>query len=98
MDFKGLSKSEIRKHGMLLKLVSGDEQAAKQMFDIWKSTRPIKPEDEPDEVADQIAAIVTKHFPEGMNLGNFGYSIKRAKGKGADGYVVFKNLSSTEQE
>ena len=98
MDFKGLKKGEIRKFNMFLKSVSGDEQAAKQMFDIWTNSRPKKAQDEPDEVADQIAAIVTKHFPEGMNLGNYGYSIKRAKGKGADGYVVFKNLSSTEQE
>ena len=92
MKLDKLTKGQQRKYGAMLKSVNGDEKAAQQMFQIWMDAQPQKASGPAiDPVAETLKEIVDKHLPKDIRLGNRGYTIKKAKGKGASGFVALKN-------
>lgn len=84
-----LTKGQARKKEAMLKSVNGDEKAANAMFEIWMAANA-KPAVVEDKVATAIESTMATAFPDGLKLGNKGYSLKRAKGKGASGYTATK--------
>ena len=46
-----------------------------------------------DPVARQLEAVLaTLANDKGFKLGNYGYTVKKAKGKGANGFVARRNV------
>ena len=85
---KGLTKGEIRKLTALRKSLGDD--IANEAFAKWlKQKTSAKSADHDDPVAEKIAeAVKPLAKDKSINLGLYGYSIKRARGKGAKGIVV----------
>ena len=91
IDEKALKKGELRKLNALRKSVGDD--LAEDVFSKWLK-RPATPQnaDSPDPVAQKIAkALSGLEKDQSFRLGNKGYTIRRARGKGASGFIVSKN-------
>lgn len=88
IDESKLTKGQIRKLNALRKSIG--EGLGEEAFAKWlKREGSKKPEDKPDPVADMIAeAIKPLARKKDVNLGRYGYLIRRARGKGAKGFVV----------
>ena len=88
IDEKSLTKGEVRKLNALRKSI-GDE-LADDAFSKWlKQKTSAKSVSHVDPVAEKIAeAVKPLAKDKSINLGPYGYSIKRARGKGAKGIVV----------
>ncbi len=88
IDEKGLTKGEARKLNALRKSIG--DKLANEAFSNWlKQKTSAKSVDGVDPVADKIAeAVKPLAKDKSINLGRYGYSIKRARGKGAKGIVV----------
>lgn len=84
----GLTKGEIRKLNALRKSVG--DKLADDVFSKWlKQKKSAKSVDHVDPVAEKITeALKPLEKDKSVKLGLYGYSIKRAKGKGAKGIVV----------
>ena len=88
IDEKGLTKGEVRKLNALRKSI-GDKLADDAFFKWLKQKTSSKSVDRVDPVAEKIAeAVKPLAKDKSINLGMYGYSIKRARGKGAKGIVV----------
>ena len=89
IDETGLAKGLVRKLNALRKSVGDD--LAEEVFEKWLESRPA-PQAKIDPVAAKIAEALAgfKNDPK-FKLGNHGYTVRRAKGTGASGFVVFKN-------
>ena len=87
-----LNKGQLRKLNAYRKSVGGNEAAAQQMFMIWLRNQPKrKSSPEVDLVAVQLAEVLNKALPNGLRLGNKGYSVKMARGRGVKkGFTVSK--------
>jgi hypothetical protein len=85
-----LTKGQARKLTALKKSI-GDELGQKA-FNEWLKAQPTKVAAENDLVAEKIVAALSKleKDPE-FNRGRKGYTVTRAKGKGASGLRAFKN-------
>ena len=88
IDEKGLTKGEVRKLNALRKSIG--DKLADDAFSKWlKQKTSAKSVDDVDPVAEKIAeAVKPLAKDKSINLGRYGYSIKRARGKGAKGIVV----------
>ncbi len=88
IDEKGLTKGEARKLNALRKSIG--DKLADDAFSKWlKQKTSAKSVDDVDPVAAKIAeAVKPLAKDKSINLGRYGYSIKRARGKGAKGIVV----------
>ncbi len=88
IDEKGLTKGEVRKLNALRKSIG--DKLADGAFSKWlKQKTSAKSVDNVDPVAEKIAeAVKPLAKDKSINLGRYGYSIKRARGKGAKGIVV----------
>lgn len=88
IDESKLTKGQIRKLNALRKSIGdtlGDEAFSKWL----KREATKRPEDKPDPVAEMIAeAVKPLARKKDINLGRYGYLIRRARGKGAKGFVV----------
>jgi len=86
-----LTKGLVRKLNALKKSI-GDELGQKA-FNEWLKAQPTKAGAENDPVADKIVAALSKleKDPE-FNLGRKGYTVMRAKGKGASGLRMVENI------
>jgi len=95
MAFKDseLNKGQLRKLNAYRKSVNGDEKAAQAMFKIYMDAQPKhKAAASVDKVAVKIEeALAGLANDKKLNLGRYGYTIKRAKGKGASGFVATRN-------
>ena len=84
------TKGQKRKLNALRKSIGdklGSEAFAKWMKEQAKKTPIVKP----DPVADRLVkALEPLKNDKSIKLGNRGYSIRRARGKGAKGFVVDK--------
>ena len=88
-----LTKGQLRKLNGYKKSVCGNEAAALQMFNIWLKNQP-KKSSKPslDLVAKGLIDVLNQGFPDGLRLGNKGYTIKMARGRGiTKGFTAFKN-------
>lgn len=82
-----LTKGQLRKLNALRKSIGdklADDAFAKWLKDQEKSVVS----DTPDPVAEQIAEALKPLEKKGPNLGRYGYVVKRARGKGAKGFIV----------
>jgi len=91
IDQSGLSKGQIVKLNALRKSLGDD--LADDVFAKWLKRQTTKNEvEKPDPVAQKIvAALAGLVKDDTFRLGNQGYTVRRARGKGASGFVATKN-------
>ena len=89
---KSLSKGQIRKLNALRKSVG--VKIGEEAFGKWlKEQAKAVPKVQSDPVAEKILdAVKSLQKDKTVKLGNKGYVVKRARGKGAKGFVVHKNV------
>ena len=94
IDEKSLTKGQIRKLNALRKSIGN--ALGEQAFSKWlKQQSSTKKGAVVDPIAQKIEAAISKLAKDkSVRLGNLGYTIRRAKGKGASGFVVTKNMKS----
>lgn len=87
-----LTKGQLRKLNALRKSVG--DKLGKQTFEKWlKNQVTAKPVAKSDPVAEKILeALKPLEKDASIKLGNYGYVIKKSKGKGAKGFVVKKAM------
>ena len=91
INMGALTKGELRKLNALRKSV-GDE-LGEGVFIQWLSSRAA-PAPAVDKVAEKIRdALESAGLADdrGFRLGNYGYTIQRARGKGASGFDIKRN-------
>ena len=89
IDQSTLTKGQVRKLNSLRKSV-GDE-IAEDAFGKWIKTQSQTPKEVRDPVADALVAALSRlKSDKSFKLGNKGYVVRRAKGKGASGFVAQK--------
>ena len=93
IDKLELNKGQLRKLNSYRKSVGGNEVAAQKMFKIWLSNQPKKSSGpEIDIVAEKLTEVLNKALPSGLRLGNKGYTVKMARGRGVKkGFAVSRN-------
>ena len=94
IDKGTLNKGQIRKLNALRKSVGDD--LAEDVFAKWlKRQTTAKPVEKADPVAEKLLAALTGLEKDAdFRLGNQGYTVRRARWKGASGFVVEKNQKS----
>ena len=89
IDQSTLTKGQVRKLNALRKSLGND--IAEDAFGKWMKSQSKTPKDVRDPVADAlVAALANLTSDKSFKLGNMGYVVKRAKGKGASGLVAQK--------
>ena len=89
IDQSTLTKGQVRKLNALRKSVGDD--IAEGAFGKWMKTQPKAPKEVRDPVADAlVAALSNLTSDKSFRLGAKGYVVRRAKGKGASGFVAQK--------
>ena len=87
-----LTKGQLRKLNAMRKSVNGDEKSAQAMFKIYMDAQPKKAKETVDKVAIKLEeALSGLAGDKSVKLGRYGYTVRRAKGKGASGFVAVKN-------
>ena len=96
IDETELTKVQVRKLNALRKSV-GDE-LAEEVFAKWlERGAASQAKSKPDPVAMKIVnALVGFENDPKFNLGHHGYTLRRAKGKGASGFIAYKNEKPKE--
>ena len=91
IDEIGLTKGLVRKFNALRKSVGDD--LADEVFARWLEREAAsQARSKPDPVAMKIVEALAgfENDPK-FNLGYYGYTLRRAKGKGASGFIAYKN-------
>ena len=89
IDHSTLTKGQVRKLNALRKSVGDD--IADDAFGKWMKTQSKTPKEVRDPVADAlVVALANLQNDKSFKLGNKGYVVRRAKGKGASGFVAQK--------
>ena len=89
IDQSTLTKGQVRKLNALRKSVGDD--IAENAFGKWMKTQSKTPKGVRDPVADAlVAALSNLTSDKSFKLGNMGYVVRRAKGKGVSGFVAQK--------
>ena len=89
IDKSNLTKGQVRKLNALRKSVGDD--IAEGAFGKWMKSQSMPSKDVRDPVADAlVAALSNLTSNKSFRLGTKGYVVKRAKGKGASGFVAQK--------
>ena len=89
IDQSTLTKGQVRKLNALRKSIGND--IAEDAFGKWMKTQSKTPKEVRDPVADAlVAALWNLKDNKNIRLGRKGYVIRRAKGKGASGFVAQK--------
>ena len=89
IDHSTLTKGQIRKLNALRKSIGDD--IAEDAFGKWMKTQSKTPKEVRDPVADTlVAALSNLTSDKRFKLGSKGYVVRRAKGKGASGFVAQK--------
>ena len=84
-----LTKGQVRKLNALRKSIG--DKLAEEAFAKWLARQKSSNHEiiKPDPVAEMISEMLKPLLKKkGVNLGRYGYSVKRARGKGAKGLVV----------
>ena len=89
IDENALTKGQIRKLNALRKSIGDD--LAEEAFGKWLARQV--PEAPPsDPVAEMIVAALSELESDGkLNLGRYGYTVRKARGKGQSGFVAIRN-------
>ena len=89
IDQSTLNKGQTRKLNALRKSVGDD--IADAAFGKWMKTQSKTPKEVRDPAADAlVAALSYLQNDKSFKLGNKGYVVRRAKGKGTSGFVASK--------
>ena len=89
IDQSTLTKGQIRKLNALRRSIGDD--IAEDAFGKWMKTQSKTPKEVRDPVADAlVAALSNLTADKSFKLGTKGYVVRRAKGKGAFGFVAQK--------
>ena len=89
IDQSTLNKGQIRKLNALRKSIGND--IADAAFGKWLSMQSRTSREVRDPVADAlVAALSNLQNDKSFKLGNKGYVVRRAKGKGVSGFVAQK--------
>ena len=89
IDQSTLTKGQIRKFNALRKSVGDD--IAEEAFGKWMATQSKVTKDDRDPVADAlVGALSHLATDKSFRLGRKGYVVRRAKGRGASGFVAQK--------
>ncbi len=91
IDETGLNKGLVKKLNTLRKSVG--EELGEEVFAKWLERQATsQAKSKPDPVATKIVEALAgfENDPK-FNLGNYGYTLRRAKGKGLSGFIVNKN-------
>ncbi len=89
IDQSTLTKGQIRKLNALRKSVGDD--IAEEAFGQWLKTQSKTPKEVRDPAADAlVAALSHLTSDKSFRLGRKGYVVRRAKGRGASGFVAQK--------
>ena len=95
MEISNLTKGQVRKLNALRKSLG--PKIADPAFSKWlKTQNPHKSGKKTDPVAEKLEQSLKSLEPEKINLGTWGYTIKRSKGKGAKGFVATRNKKSSK--
>ena len=90
MRISKLTKGQVRKLKALRKSLGN--KIADPTFSKWlKTQKSNKSGEKTDPVATQLERSLKSLASKKINLGTWGYTIKRAKGKGAKGFVAIRN-------
>ena len=91
IDETGLTKGLVRKLNALRKSVGDD--LAEEVFAKWLERQAAsQAKENPDPMAMKIGEALADFVNDPkFNLGNHGYTLRRAKGKGASGFIAYKN-------
>ncbi len=91
IDETKLTKAHRRKLNALKKSVG--DKLGEEVFSKWKALQDKKPaERRADPVAEKIRAALAEYVNDrSFRLGNYGYTIRRARGKGQSGFAATKN-------
>ena len=90
IDESKLTKGQLRKLGALRRYV-GDE-LGEEAFGKWMAQQAAAAQAGVDPVAEKIkAALADFANDKSFRLGNYGYTVRKARGKGASGFVATKN-------
>ena len=90
MRISKLTKGQVRKLNALRKSLGN--KIADPAFSKWlKTQNPNKSGGKTDPVAEKLERSLKSLSSKKINLGTWGYTIKRAKGKGAKGFVATRN-------
>ena len=88
IDESTLTKGQLRKLGALRRYVGDD--LGEEAFEKWLAQQATAASVDP--VAEKIeAALAGLAGDRKFNLGVYGYTIRRARGKGASGFVAIRN-------
>ena len=90
MRISKLTKGQVRKLKALRKSL-GPKIADPAFYEWLKTQTSSKSGGEPDPVAEKLERSLKSLSSKKINLGTWGYTIKRAKGKGAKGFVATRN-------
>ena len=91
IDHSTLTRGQIRKLNALRKSVGDD--IANAAFAKWMTSQSKRSKDVRDPVADAlVAALANLTSDKSFKLGNKGYVVRRAKGRGASGFVAQKAI------
>ena len=89
IDHSTLTKGQVRKLNALRKSVG--DNIAEDAFGKWMKTQSKTPKVVRDPVSDAlVGALSNLTSNKSFRLGTKGYVVKRAKGKGASGFVAQK--------
>ena len=92
IDEKSLTKGQVRKLNALRKSIGDD--LAEDAFSKWLD-RQVTEVPKADPVAERIVGALAKlEGDRKFNLGRYGYTVRRAKGKGQSGFVAVRNEKS----
>ena len=84
-----LTKGQVRKLNALRKSLGND--IAEDAFGKWMKSQSKTPKEVRDPVADAlVAALANLKDDKSFRLGRKGYVVRRARGKGASGFVAQK--------
>ena len=90
MDESSLTKGQIRKLNALKKSIGDD--LGEVTFLKWLKTQSKIKAPKADPVVDKLtAAMASLVNDNSVRLGTKGYTVKRARGKGAEGFIITKN-------
>ena len=95
MQESELTKGQVRKLKAIRKSLGN--KIADPAFSKWLKTQTSgKSGGKPDPVANQLERSLKSLSSTNINLGTWGYTIKRSKGKGAEGFVATRNKKSNK--
>ena len=92
-----LTKGQIRKRNALRKSLGN--KIADQAFAKWikaEKSAVAKKAPKKDAVAEKITGVLKRVAGKKLNFGTYGYTIRRAKGKGSKGLLVTRNVKPTK--